>query len=102
MPRLWKSFGSALALSIGAVLVAVTSVSGAHAATALVMGGTGQPDPNQVPGYLDAVGRLYLSQAAACAVVTCQVHATVTPEEFSPFFTGGMRFGDSVDRKSVV
>ncbi|TQR83256.1 PE-PPE domain-containing protein [Mycobacterium hodleri] len=96
MPRLWRSFGSALALSIGVVLVAVTSVPGAHAATALVMGGTGQPDPKQVPGYLDAVGRLYLNQAAACAVATCQVHATVTPEEFSPFFTGGMRFGDSV------
>jgi len=96
MPRLWRSFGSALALSTVVVLAAVTSVSGAHAATALIMGGTGQPDPNQVPGYLDAVGRLYLNQAAACAVTTCQVHATVTPEEFSPFFTGGMRFGDSV------
>lgn len=96
MPRSWRSFGSALALSIGVVLAAVTSVSGAHAATALIMGGTGQPDPNQVPGYLDAVSRLYLSQAAACAVATCQVHATVTPEEFSPFFTtGGMTFGDS-------
>ena len=96
MPRLWRSFGSALALSIGVVLVAVTSVPGAHAATALVMGGTGQPDPNKVPGYLDAVSRLYLNQAAACAVATCQVHGTVTPEEFSPFFTGGMTFGDSV------
>lgn len=96
VPRLWRSVGSALALSIGVVLTAVTSVSGAHAATALIMGGTGQPDPNQVPGYLDAVGRLYLNQAAACAVATCQVHTTVTPEEFSPFFTGGMTFGDSV------
>ena len=96
LPRLLRSFGSALALSIGVVLAAVTSVSGAHAATALIMGGTGEPDPNQVPGYLDAVGRLYLHQAAACAVATCQVHATVTPEEFSPFFTGGMTFGPSV------
>lgn len=85
-----------LALSIGVVLAATTSVSGAHAATALIMGGTGQPDPNRVPGYLDAVSRLYLNQAAACTVASCQVHATVTPEEFSPFFTGGMSFGDSV------
>jgi PE-PPE domain-containing protein len=96
VPLLWRSLGSAVALSISVLLIAVTSVSGAHAATALIMGGTGQPDPNKVPGYLDAVGRLYLSQAAACAVAVCQVHATVTPEEFSPFFTGGMTFGDSV------
>jgi PE-PPE domain len=70
---------------------------GARAVTALVMGGTGQPHPERVNGYLDTVGRLYLDPVSSCKVPACTLTPVYIPNEASPIFTGGMVFGDSVE-----
>lgn len=90
-----RSIAGAVAAALTAVLVAGTGQAGA--VTALIMGGTGQPDPSKIPGdYINTVGRLYIDPVSSCKVGTCQLHPTITPEEFWPFFTAGMTFNESV------
>jgi len=88
---------TAIALALATITGAFFGVAPASAVTAVIMGGTGQPDPAQVPGYLGAVSRLYIAPVTDCQVGSCDLHPTVTPEEFFPLFTSGMTFGKSVE-----
>jgi hypothetical protein len=92
-----RSAMSALAaLTCATALTWVPPIPAAHAVTALIMGGTEQPDPATIPHFMADTERLYLDPVSACKVESCQLEATVTPEQFWPFFTGPLPFDRSV------
>ncbi|MGW0159248.1 PE-PPE domain-containing protein [Mycobacterium sp. NPDC003323] len=84
----------ALTLSLGFWLVAPPGSAGA--VTALMMGGTTQPYPDRVNGYMDTTSRRYLDPVSPCKVSTCTLQPVYIPNEASPIYTDGMAFGPSV------
>ena len=86
----------ALAISLVLGTAALVGPAGAGAVTALVMGGTSQPYPDRVNGYMESTGRRYLDAVSECKIDTCNRLPTYIPNEASPLFTSGMAFGPSV------
>ncbi|AQA03946.1 hypothetical protein BVC93_17610 [Mycobacterium sp. MS1601] len=73
-------------VSVAAVALAPALVApGAAAVTALVMGGTDQPDPEQLGDYLPHVHTEFLAPFTSCAVGDCDVDGVVYPAQFWPF-----------------
>jgi hypothetical protein len=87
----------AVVLSVTLALVGFIGPITAGAVTALIMGGTAQPYPNQVPGYIDAVSQRYVDPVSPCKYATCTLQSVYTPEQFSPIFTTGMTFNQSAN-----
>ena len=55
------------------------------APVALIMGGTGTPDPSQKPGYIPNVETYYLNQFSGCTfAASCVPLPAITPEQFWP------------------
>ncbi len=74
---------------LGAVVLGVaatlTSTATQAATTALIMGGTGRPDPEDFPGYIPNVANYYIHPNTSCqAPPACELVAVTTPEEFWP------------------
>jgi hypothetical protein len=83
-----------------ATLVAVSPITAmpyAHAVTALIMGGSFQPDPAAIPNYMTDTERLYIDPHSTCKVASCDLVAMVTPEQFWPGF-GTLTFDESVEQ----
>jgi hypothetical protein len=76
------ALGAASALSAGFSLAAQTTV------TALIMGGSGTPDPDQEPGYVPNVSSYYIFPNSACQPINCDLEVVVTPEEAWPLYGG--------------
>ena len=76
---------SAVVLAVSA-MITPAGVSLA-ATTALVMGGTGRPNPADFPGYMPNVGRYYIAPNTGCKTVFCLVPVT-TPETAWPVYGG--------------
>ncbi|CAN5882387.1 hypothetical protein BH09ACT7_BH09ACT7_51580 [soil metagenome] len=72
-----------------------TTIPRAHAVTALIMGGTYQPDPAKVPNFMADTARLYLAPTSSCQVDNCELVSMVTPEELAPF-VGTLTLDESV------
>lgn len=72
---------SALA-SAGLSLAAETSV------TALIMGGSGTPDPDKEVGYVPNVSNYYIFTNSACQPDNCDLKGIVTPEQAWPLYGG--------------
>ncbi len=68
--------------SAGLSLAAETTV------TALIMGGSGTPDPEQEPGYVPNVASYYIHPNSACQPDNCTLQSVVTPEDAWPLYGG--------------
>src|SRR3954454_13185191 len=71
--------------------VAATVTSAAFslaASTALIMGGTGTPDPDLEPGYVPNVLSYYIYPNTFCTVGDCTPQVVVTPETAWPLYGG--------------
>ncbi len=69
------------------------------APTALVVGGTGMPDPTQVPGYIPNLERLYFP-FTVCQTAACDVVPVLYPAQLFPL-AGKMTLDDSVAQGSA-
>ncbi|WP_162462749.1 PE-PPE domain-containing protein [Mycolicibacterium sp. CBMA 234] len=69
------------------------------APTALVVGGTGMPDPTQVPAYIPNLERLYFP-FTVCQNAPCDVVPVIYPAQLFPL-AGKMTLDDSVAQGSV-
>ncbi|ANW66412.1 hypothetical protein BCA37_25120 [Mycobacterium sp. djl-10] len=79
-------------------LVPVAPPPTASAVSALVMGGTDQPDPEKLGDYLPDVHTTFLSPFTACSPTDCDVDGVVYPAEFWPFPQWGGAEGKKYDR----
>ncbi len=69
--------------SVGVSLAAETPTK-----TALIMGGSGTPDPDQEVGYVPNVSSYYIFPNSACKADNCNLKSIVTPEEAWPLYGG--------------
>ncbi len=73
---------SAVILGLTSTMTAAVTLVAASS-VALVMGGTGRPDPEQT--YLDNVSQYYIYPNTFCtAAASCTTQKVITPEEFWP------------------
>jgi hypothetical protein len=88
---------SILAVACATLMAAlpVTTMPEAHAVTALIMGGSFEPNPAAIPHYLADSERLYIDPHSSCKVADCNLVAMVTPEQFWPGY-GTLTFDQSV------
>lgn len=76
---------SVLALALGATLGAAPVLA---ESTALIMGGTGRPNPDDFPGYVPNVMNYYINPRSSCGTVGCTPEAVETPETAWPVYGG--------------
>jgi hypothetical protein len=93
MRVLVRSIVIAIMAIVGAVAVAVASMLPANVAlaatSALIMGGTGRPDPKDFPGYMENVADYYIYPNSFCAsAATCTSVSVFTPETAWPLYGG--------------
>ena len=79
---------SAVALGVVSTMSAGFSLAAATTATALIMGGSGTPDPDQELGYVPNVSSYYIFPNSACQPHNCKLQSVVTPEEAWPLYGG--------------
>lgn len=76
----------------GVVIVGVastiTSAISLTATTALIMGGTGRPNPADFPGYIPNVANYYIYPNTTCQPATCNLVSVFTPETAFPLYGG--------------
>lgn len=80
-----------LALAIGSTLAPVFGQVALSATTALIMGGTGRPNPDDFPGYVPNVAQYYIYPNTACQPpdpTACDLQAVYTPETAWPLYGG--------------
>jgi hypothetical protein len=99
----WASPIAVLALSSSVVLgVGATLPSAAFslaASTALIMGGSGTPHPDQEPGYMENVENYYIFPNTSCSGPSCDTVPVFTPETAWPLYGGlsALTWRDSVN-----
>jgi hypothetical protein len=80
---------SAVALGVASTLTsAVLSLAAETPVTALIMGGSGTPDPDLEKGYVPNVSSYYIFPNSACHADNCTLDSIVTPEEAFPLYGG--------------
>src|SRR6267154_1362073 len=79
---------SAVVLGVTTILTAAGVPLAASATTALIMGGSGTPDPDKEVGYVPNVSNYYLFPNSACQPNNCLLKPIVTPEEAWPLYGG--------------
>jgi hypothetical protein len=103
---------TALVLALGSTLTPIFAAVATSATTALIMGGTGRPDPDDFPGYVPNVAQYYIYPNSACQPPGCALEGVYTPETAWPVY-GGLNaptwkqsilqgtelFGDAVDEQ---
>ena len=70
--------------SVGVSLAATTT-------TALIMGGSGTPNPDQEAGYMQNVSSYYIFPNSSCTAQHCAAVPVLTPEEAWPLYGGQVR-----------
>ena len=90
---------SAVALAVSA-MVTSAGFSLAATTTALIMGGTGRPDPQDFPGYMENVESYYIVPNTTCGrpAEVCNPVSVFTPETAWPLYGGldALTWGDSI------
>lgn len=76
---------AAAALALGSTLTTAVSLT---ATTALIMGGTGRPDPDDFPGYVPNVAQYYIYPNSVCQPPDCALDGVYTPETAWPVYGG--------------
>lgn len=89
---------TALATVAALTLAPVATPPSATAVSALVMGGTDQPDPEKLGDYLPDVHTTFLDPFTACSPTDCDLKGVVYPAEFWPFPQWGGLEGQKYDR----
>ena len=89
---------TALATVAALTLAPVVTPPTATAVSALVMGGTDQPDPEKLGDYLPDVHTTFLDPFTACSPTDCDLEGVVYPAEFWPFPQWGGLEGQKYDR----
>ena len=79
---------SAVVLGVTTMLASVGVSLAATTTTALIMGGSGTPDPDQEVGYVPNVSSYYIFPNSACKADNCTLKSVVTPEEAWPLYGG--------------
>ena len=82
---------SAVALGVATILTSAglsLAAETTKTVTALIMGGSGTPDPDQESGYVPNVSSYYIFPNSACQPDNCTLKAIVTPEEAWPLYGG--------------
>lgn len=82
---------AAVALAIGAIVTPVFGAVSLTATTALIMGGTGRPNPDDFPGYVPNVAQYYIYPNSVCQPpdpTACDLTAVYTPETAWPVYGG--------------
>ena len=81
---------SAVVLGVAAMLTSAgLSLAIVKPVTALIMGGSGTPDPDLEPGYVPNVSSYYIFPNTECdSDDNCTLQAVVTPEEAWPLYGG--------------
>jgi PE-PPE domain len=77
---------AAVALAVGSTLTTAVTLT---ATTALIMGGTGRPNPDDFPGYVPNVAQYYIAPNSVCQSPDCDLVSVYTPETAWPVY-GGM------------
>lgn len=92
--------GGALLAVVSAASIALLPGAAPHAlaGTALVMGGTDQPNPAELGDYLPRVEHEFLDPTTSCKVEVCRVEPVNYPAEFWPFPQWGGLEGLTYDR----
>ncbi|HZN81002.1 MAG TPA: PE-PPE domain-containing protein [Mycobacterium sp.] len=92
---------SAVVLGVAAMLTSAgLSLAIVKPVTALIMGGSGTPDPDLEPGYVPNVSSYYIFPNTECdSDDNCTLQAVVTPEEAWPLYGGltALTWQDSVN-----
>ena len=76
---------AAVVLALGSTLTTTVALT---ATTALIMGGTGRPNPDDFPGYVPNVAQYYIYPNTVCAPPGCDLEAVYTPETAWPLYGG--------------
>jgi hypothetical protein len=80
---------SAIVLAVASVLASAgLSLAAETTVTALIMGGSGTPDPDQEVGYVPNVSNYYIFNNSPCQPDNCDLKAVVTPEQAWPLYGG--------------
>jgi hypothetical protein len=79
-------------LSATSTLTSAVMLTGS---AALIMGGTGIPDPTAFPNYVPNVTSYYIAPNTSCKIGSCQLVPAITPEQLFPFI-GLMTYDQSV------
>jgi hypothetical protein len=81
---------SAVVLGVTTILTSAGLSLAETTVTALIMGGSGTPDPDQEPGYVPNVSSYYIFPNSACQPKpdNCTLQSVVTPEEAWPLYGG--------------
>ncbi len=82
------TLASAVVLGVVSIMGAGLSLAGVSTVTALIMGGSGTPDPDQEVGYVPNVSSYYIYPNSACRPDNCTLQAVVTPEDAWPLYGG--------------
>ena len=80
---------SAVVLAVASVLASAgLSLAAETTVTALIMGGSGTPDPDQEMGYVPNVSNYYIFNNSPCQPDNCLRKGVVTPEQAWPLYGG--------------
>ena len=79
---------SAVVLGVTTILTSAGLSLAETTATALIMGGSGTPDPDKEVGYVPNVSSYYIFPNSACQPDNCTLKSIVTPEEAWPLYGG--------------
>jgi hypothetical protein len=81
---------SAVVLGVTTILTSAgLSLAAETTWTALIMGGSGTPDPDKEPGYVPNVASYYIYPNSDCKPATsCTLTPVITPEEAWPLYGG--------------
>ena len=77
---------SAVAIGVGSTISGGFSLVALQ--TALIMGGSGTPMPDQEPGYMENVTSYYIFPNTSCSGKNCDTVSVFTPEEVWPLYGG--------------
>jgi PE-PPE domain len=77
---------SAVAIGVGSTISGGFSLVALQ--TALIMGGSGTPMPDQEPGYMENVTSYYIFPNTSCSGKNCDTVSVFTPEEAWPLYGG--------------
>ncbi|MGB3486181.1 MAG: PE-PPE domain-containing protein [Mycobacterium sp.] len=81
---------AAVILAVGSMLTPIFAAVATSATTALIMGGTGRPNPDDFPGYIPNVAQYYIYPNTLCQPtgLGCDLQAVYTPETAWPLYGG--------------
>jgi hypothetical protein len=86
------------AVVLGVAAMVTSAAFSLAASTALIMGGTGTPNPDQESGYMENVANYYIYPNTSCMAVNCETVSVFTPESAWPLYGGlsALTWRDSV------